>query len=209
MITLCWAVKGGSGTTVVVASTALASRQPTLIVDLDGDIPAVLGLPEPSGPGLFDWLHSPAPVDRLGDLTIAVSDHVTLLPRGRTPTAGGERWPSAIDWLRSNSGDVLIDAGTTPDPCAPLASVADRNLLVTRLCFLAMADMARMACRPNGVIVIEEPGRRIEVDDVIAVAGAPLVASILLDPKVARAADAGLLLASVPAPMRRALRSAA
>ena len=51
MITLCWAAKGGSGTTVVAASTALANRHPTLLVDLDRDQPLVLGIAEPDSPG--------------------------------------------------------------------------------------------------------------------------------------------------------------
>ena len=58
---LCWSAKGGSGTTVVAAALALvlARQQPTTLVDLAGDIPAALGLPQPSGPGVADWLASP------------------------------------------------------------------------------------------------------------------------------------------------------
>ena len=37
MVTICWAAKGGSGTTVVTAALALSSASPTLLVDLDGD----------------------------------------------------------------------------------------------------------------------------------------------------------------------------
>ena len=56
MITVCWAAKGGSGTTVVAAAMAIAATTPTLLIDLAGDVPAVLGIPEPDGPGVFDWL---------------------------------------------------------------------------------------------------------------------------------------------------------
>src|SRR4051794_33057920 len=56
----CWSVKGGSGTTVVASSLALllATRSPagSVLVDLAGDVPAVLGIPEPDGPGVSDWL---------------------------------------------------------------------------------------------------------------------------------------------------------
>ena len=56
---VCWSVKGGSGTTVVASTLALMraaeSQRGALLVDLAGDVPAVLGLAEPSGPGISDW----------------------------------------------------------------------------------------------------------------------------------------------------------
>jgi len=54
MVTLCWAAKGGSGTTVVTTTLALESTRPALLVDLAGDIPAVLGMAEPDRPGIAD-----------------------------------------------------------------------------------------------------------------------------------------------------------
>ena len=66
MLLACWSVKGGSGTTVVAAALALllAQRSPAgaLLADLagqeglGGDGAAVLGLDEPSSPGLAGWL---------------------------------------------------------------------------------------------------------------------------------------------------------
>ncbi|MFZ2440837.1 MAG: hypothetical protein WAW51_00670, partial [Ilumatobacteraceae bacterium] len=58
---LCWSAKGGSGTTVVSAALALvlSHRRPALLVDLAGDAPAALGIAEPAGPGVADWLASP------------------------------------------------------------------------------------------------------------------------------------------------------
>ena len=68
MVTLCWAAKGGSGTTVVAAALAIASPTPTLLVDLDGEVPTVLGMPQPDRPGVADWLEATgqAAVTRLG-----------------------------------------------------------------------------------------------------------------------------------------------
>ena len=60
-VTVCWSVKGGSGTTVVAATLALSCPTDSLLVDLDGELPAVLGLPEPAGQGVADWLASDAP----------------------------------------------------------------------------------------------------------------------------------------------------
>jgi hypothetical protein len=61
----CWSVKGGSGTTVVAVAHALLAashaRGPVHLAALAGDVPAVLGLAEPAGPGLAEWLASPLP----------------------------------------------------------------------------------------------------------------------------------------------------
>nr|MBA3268215.1 hypothetical protein [Acidimicrobiia bacterium] len=55
MLIACWSPKGGSGTTVVATALGLilaGSEGSSLLVDLAGDVPATLGLPEPAGPGL-------------------------------------------------------------------------------------------------------------------------------------------------------------
>ncbi|NBO79756.1 MAG: hypothetical protein EBV42_00635 [Actinobacteria bacterium] len=58
---ICWSVKGGSGTTVFscALAVALAERYGTAtMIDLCGDVPAVLGMAEPPGRGVRDWLMS-------------------------------------------------------------------------------------------------------------------------------------------------------
>ncbi|MCU1448454.1 MAG: ATPase involved in chromosome partitioning, partial [Acidimicrobiales bacterium] len=87
MLVACWSVKGGSGTTVVTASLglALASQGPgALLVDLAGDLPAALGVAEPEGPGLADWLRAgtEVPSDGLGRLEVEVGAGLALLPSG-------------------------------------------------------------------------------------------------------------------------------
>ena len=70
----CWSAKGGCGTTVVAVSLAslLARAGGALVADLAGDVPAVLGMPEPSGPGLADWLAAgeSVPADALARLCL-------------------------------------------------------------------------------------------------------------------------------------------
>ncbi|MBA2624197.1 MAG: hypothetical protein H0U89_01090, partial [Acidimicrobiia bacterium] len=74
MLIACWSVKGGSGTTVVAAALAvvLGREAPggSLLADLAGDVPAVLGMVDPPGPGLDDWLRAGdgVPADALGRL---------------------------------------------------------------------------------------------------------------------------------------------
>ena len=75
MLVACWSAKGGSGTTVVAAALghvlARSSPDGALLADLGGDLPAVLGLPEATAPGLADWLSAgdDVPPDALQRLT--------------------------------------------------------------------------------------------------------------------------------------------
>lgn len=209
MITLCWAAKGGSGTTVVTAAMALAATEPTLLIDLDGDQPSVLGLPQPDGPGVRDWLRSEAEPRRLADLEIAVDDRVAVLPAGRpTPDADPRRWSLLATWIRQERRRVIIDVGTHRPP-AQLFEAADQTWLVTRPCYLALRAAIAQPRRPTGIVLIDEPGRALRPADIEASLGAPVVATMLCDPAVARAVDAGLLASRLPGGMRRQLRAIA
>ena len=221
MVTLCWAAKGGSGTTVVATALALASERPSLLVDLDGEIPAVLGLPEPDRPGVADWLSSDTGADHLADLLIDIGPRAWLLPwRAATSHArpGADapdierRWTMLGDWLHDWSDqwgcDVTIDAGTGT-PAVALVERADRSLLVTRPCYLALRRAVRCAVRPTGVVLVDEPGHGLTQRDVEHALGVPVEAVVSIDPTVSRAVDAGLLSTRLPRVMTRALRRVA
>ncbi len=215
MVTLCWAAKGGSGTTVVAAALALTSTRHALLVDLDGEIPAALGLPEPDRPGVLDWLSSDAPPDHLHDLELDIDTDVTLLPQsqftrtraGRASLSDVERWRDLTLWLaeQSTHSDVVVDAGTG-EPHPALVAAADHNLLVTRACYLSLRRAVQASTRPTGVIVVEEPGRALTSRDIERSIGAPVVATVSLDPAIARAVDAGLLAMRLPRFVGRELR---
>lgn len=200
--TLCWAAKGGSGTTVVVAALALSSPVAPVIVDLAGDLPAALGLPEPAGPGVYDWLASDTPADLLGDLMVPVDDQTSLLPAGR-PIAhiGLERWDTFIDALGQLGAPVIIDAGTGIPPTV-LHDLVDRTFLVTRACYLALRRAIAAPFRSHGAVLVDEPGRALRPDDVESALGIPIIARIPIDPAIARAVDAGLLATRLPRHLR-------
>jgi len=209
--TICWSLKGGSGTTVVVACLALNHHLPVVVVDLDGDLPAVLGLDEPHGQGLTDWFESAVPAHAVDDLAIDVDERIRLIPRGlgHLPAAGSARWRTFGTWLIAARPDVLIDAGTGGPPGGLVdAAPAARHLLVTRACYLALRHAARSTHRPDGVVLVAEPGRRLLGRDVERSVGAPIVATFSLDPAVARAVDSGLLRARLPHHARRELKAA-
>jgi hypothetical protein len=220
MVTLCWAAKGGSGTTVVATALALSSPRPSLLVDLDGEIPAVLGLPEPDRPGVAEWLSSDASADHLAELLIDIGPRTWLLPwqnatydsRHQYVDDHGVRWALLGDWLHDWSNqwgcDVTVDIGTRMPP-EPLATRSDRSLLVTRACYLSLRRAVRSAVRPTGVVLVDEPGRGLGQRDIEHALGVPVEAVVSLDPSVSRAVDAGLLAGRLPRVMTRALRRTA
>jgi MinD superfamily P-loop ATPase len=225
MVTICWAVKGGSGTTVVASALALTTPRPTLLVDLDGEIPRVLGIPEPDRPGSSEWATSPAPASHLDDLLVNIGDGRELLPwrahsspRPTLDDLDPGRLAEFARWIgqwraRTTSpqcamGSVIVDAGTG-EPPPELVDDADRLIVVTRPCYLALNRLPSLTTKPTGVVLVREPGRSLTARDVETSAGAPVVATVDYDPAVARAVDSGLLMNRLPSQVRRELRAVA
>jgi hypothetical protein len=221
----CWSVKGGSGTTVVAtALAALLARDAAagaLLVDLAGDVPAVLGCGEtapPDGTGLADWLAAgeEVPADGLARCERPVGRRLRLLERGDGPLR-----PARADVLGSVLGadprPVVADCGVLGaagpagqgEAAAALAAAATRSLLVVRPCFLALRRAVRAPLRPSGVVLVVDDGRAITVDDVESVLGVPVLASLRVLPGIARAVDAGTLAGQLPRTLERELRHVA
>jgi hypothetical protein len=203
VLTCCWSVKGGSGVTVVAAGLALraARRESSILVDLCGDLPAALGVPEPDGPGIAEWLRRGATI-RGPVPSIRVAKHLALVPRGRGPLR-----PVGLDGFAGHQS-VVVDAGVIDDATAPHAlavGTAHRSLLVLRPCYLALRRAVRVGIRPHGIVLVTEPGRALAADDVAAVLGAPVVAQVPVDPAVSRAVDAGLLVQRCPSALTSSL----
>jgi hypothetical protein len=211
----CWSSKGGSGTTVVAASLAVAlsglSPGGVLFADFCGDGPAVLGVPEPEGPGLSDWLAAgdEVPSDGISLLEVAVARGVKLLPRGSLPFEAG-RAAALADVFAADARPVVADCGTlTEEAERVVAAHASSSLLVVRPCFLALRRALLAPVRPSGVVLLNEPGRALGGRDVEELLGVPVRARIDCLPEVARMIDAGLLTSRLPRRMVRALRGAA
>ena len=215
MVTVCWSPKGGSGTTVVAASLALVLAQReggALLVDLAGDVPAALGMPEPSGQGAVDWLAAPdAGAAALGRLIRAGTGGLDVIPAGGVDVAG---WPPArgaalVEALDALDRPVVVDAGLLRTEVHELVARATTSLLVVRSCYLALRRAVAAPLRPSGVVLVREPGRSLGRADVEDVLGVPVVACIEQSVDVARAVDAGLLMARLPSLLSRGLRAAA
>ena len=176
MLVSCWSAKGGSGTTVVAAAMAslMGARHDhgALLVDLGGDLPTALGVPEPDGPGLAEWLAAGAsvPADALARLEVPVRPGLRLLPRGRGALGDPDRAEVLAALLAGDPRSVVVDVGVVAGgpgggPAAEVARVlaasATQSLLVTRCCYLSARRVALLSLRPSGVVLLTERGRSL------------------------------------------------
>lgn len=218
MITACWSLKGGTGTSVVAAGLALASAHrsagSTLLVDLAGDIPSILGIAEPSGPGVSQWLRAgpSAPPDALARLETRVTGGLALIHRG------GGLGPGSADLLlqvlAASGRNVVVDCGNLAaeggaGAARQVAAEATRSLLVTRPCYVTLRRSVAAAFSPSGVVVVREPWRVLSDQAVAEALQAPVVMSIDVDPAIARAVDSGLLVSRLPRRFADVLRAVA
>lgn len=212
MPTTFWSVKGGVGVSTVAALFALARAgraHPTLLVDLCGDQPALLGLPEPDGPGILDWAAAPGrPADAINRISVDATPDLRVVPRG-----GG--WPDGdasetIVALTKQPAHVVIDAGASNAAFArDVVAQSEHRLLVLRCCYLTLRAAQDLDIAPTGVVLLRERGRALGPGDVESVTGVPIVAEIALDIAIARSLDAGLLASRPPRALLRTLADVA
>lgn len=132
------------------------------------------------------------------------------------PRNTGSPGPSRIAGSTGASGipGTSGGGGRPGGPSGPGATAAElvaharRSLLVIRPCYLALRRAAQAPLRPTGVVLIREPGRVLTTADVEQAVGAPVVATLELDPAVARTVDAGLLATRLPRSLGRPLSRA-
>ena len=216
MLLALWSPKGGSGTSVVAATTALvfADRSETRLADLGGDQPAILGLAlQPSMTGLAEglagWLAAgpSTPTEWLDDMAVPVVPGLGLLPLGSDVAAGvSPEAGAALAVALRDGGVAVLDAGSGRDHGGAVRAaieVADTALMVIRPCYLALRRAVgdpRLA-RSVGAILVEDPGRSLDAADVAAVLGVPVVGRVPVRAEIARAVDAGVLRDRIPAPL--------
>jgi hypothetical protein len=217
VVVCCWSAKGGAGTTVVAAALAvlLRPRSPdgSLLVDLAGDVPSVLGVPDdPSAPGVADWLRGGAlvPADGLARLERAAGPGLAIVSRGSGALVH-DRAQALVALLATDHRAVVVDAGVVDGEgvAATVAATAETSLLVSRPCFLALRRAIAAPVRPSGVVLVVEEGRALVASDVESALGVPVCAQVMVTPQVARTVDAGVLLARLPRSLERELRDAA
>lgn len=220
MLIACWSAKGGTGTTVVAAGLAVALSRSAplgaLLVDLAGDVPAALGMADPGGTGVLDWLATEAAEpSALARLECTVAPGLGVVPAGSGApwrSVGRKRVADLADFLGADPRIVVVDCGTigpgAAGPGVAMAAGACRSLLVTRACFLALRRAHDAPLRPSGIVLVREEGRALGRRDVEEVLGVPVVAELDVEPAIARAVDAGLLSARTPRALARVAQAA-
>ena len=224
MIIWYWSVKGGVGTSVVAAATAIrcaSEERETTLVDLTGDQPALLGMTAgamPSEPGIGDWVAAGDGVaaDAIGRLLEDVAPGLRLLRQGSRPALGPgpdlDLQPSLEDRRRrlvlalevlARIGPVVVDAGLDPSELRSDLAAAHRPVCVLRSCYLALTRAQQVPGPYDWVILVEEPGRALRARDVASAVGASNVKRVAWDPRVARSVDAGTIVSMLPPPLRR------
>lgn len=197
MSTILMSSKGGNGTTVTAAALAVVSAQRgvnTLLLDLCGDVPAVLGVPEPTSPGVNDWLGETRAADpeSLVMSGVPVANGLVVVHRGSRFVEGQPRWSDLASAVNSLPHTVIIDAGTTYIPDA-LRDAMTEIVLVTKPCYLSLRRATQLP-KPTSIFVVDEVGRALSTNDVAHVIGANVAAKIPHSASISRAVDAGLLL---------------
>ena len=196
----------------------LAADRGARLVDLDGDQPAVLGLPpsglDPDGPeGARDWLAAgpTAPEEALDRLTVEAGPGLGLVPAGHAGrTASGEAGAALGVVLRDDGGAVVADCGRADDAASrALVEVSDLSVVVLRPCYLALRRAAtdELVRSASGVVVVEEQGRALGTREVADVLGVPVLVSVPVRASIARVVDAGVLVARLPDGLARSART--
>jgi CO dehydrogenase nickel-insertion accessory protein CooC1 len=85
----------------------------------------------------------------------------------------------------------------------------DKTLLVTRACYMALRRAVNSGLEYDGIVVVMEGHRALNVTDIERALGKPVVAVVPADPVVARAVDAGLLAVRCPQVMREPMEAIA
>jgi hypothetical protein len=189
-----------------------APRTGALLVDLSGDAAPVLGVADPTGPALAEWLAAGPDVGAgaLARLEVEAGPGLRLLAwkfPGPEFRAGAGRAEALVDVLAADPRPVVADCGSAAGGAGlALAAGARVSLLVLRPCYLALRRALAAPLRPSGVVLVTEPRRSLGRRDVEDVLGVPVRAEVAVDDAVARAVDAGLLGRRVPRLLERALR---
>jgi hypothetical protein len=119
--------------------------------------------------------------DRPEDTVLSIMDLELVADENVT---GQYRRSDIMDWGRTQPVDIH--------------PTEDQVWLVVAPCYLHLMKAVRMGIRPTGVILVNEAGRSLRRSDVEAALCAPVMAEVTRDPAVARAVDAGLLVARPP-----------
>lgn len=180
-----YAHKGGVGVTTVAAALAMVEAHKRA------------------------WPHAADPVTILAERA-EIEDLCAVLGAPQ-PTDGPDGSPQPCEVGQLTLYDLRCGSliGEPPDFIVGYRGGAGvTRYVVSRCGYLEARKESRRPMREeraDGLILVMEPGRALTPRDMEAATGVPVVAEIPWDPAVARAIDAGLLAARMPASLTRPL----
>lgn len=209
MLIILSSPKGGSGTSVVAASLAIASSSstPTLLIDLAEDQAAIMGLPEPPV-GLSDWVNGMTHHD-FDEILMTCNDNLWLAPSGSSATEilstnAWNKLAQAVMQKESDGYNIIIDFGQANLPLA-FNKLTHTHYMVTRPCYLSLRRAVNLDQRFSGVIVVQDHDRVLTTSDVESVMKLKCVAEVPYSSDISRRVDSGLLKSRLPVPLHAAL----
>ncbi|MCY4257548.1 MAG: hypothetical protein OXE04_04580 [bacterium] len=144
---------------------------------------------------LLEWLSSGAPPTSGAPPNKSVASEPLVVVDAGTWLANSYNKPQAA----SDNPQQQHDLPTQ------LICGANKSILVTRACYLSLRKAVKLPFRPTGVVLVAEAGRALTRLDCERAIGAPVIATVAIDPDIARAVDAGMLRTRVPKKAMRAL----
>lgn len=179
------------------ASPGALKRTALEVVDGLTLIPRGGGPPSVSrGPGDAAEAARPARVSELWGALDGLAEVVLVDAGVPAPPATDE--PPGVDDLpfgRCGTGELSREA----------VRAATTNIVVLRACYLALRRFGRLDLTAGAIVFLREPRRALLAGDLESTVGAPVVATVEIDPAVARATDAGLLTSRLPRRLERQL----
>jgi hypothetical protein len=164
--------------------------------------------------GIGEWLAAgpTTPASAIESFALDDCAAFSLVPAGSatsTSDGAGEAGAALAVVLRDDPRISVLDAGLAVAPDArSLVELADLSLLVVRACVLALRgayDRHDLVQATSGLLLVDEPHRSLHARDVAELAGRPIFGTVPCVPEIARAVDAGLLLARAPVQLFRPL----
>lgn len=214
MLLPVWSAKAGAGCTTLtlaLASALVAKGDECLLVDLGGDLPAAVGIVEPTA-GVSDWLaQTPGNLAALQRLERdSGRDGVDIIALGNSLDWHVDADEHLIDALRDHDRCVIVDVGdrygSRSDSLTRLRSlVADEpgSIFVVRSGYLEVRRALRHEVRPEAMVLVRENGRGLDRYDLLRLLGTPVSAEVDYDPRIAKAIDNGTLLRRTPKTLSR------
>lgn len=180
MIVHLYSPKGGQGCSVAAALMLLGSTD-SLLVDMapHSDQPAILGFQTPEFWDEAEW------VDIKSNRVIRLHDGAVL------------------EFLDEYQHIIVDHSLWTPEMSATWHADEHRLFMVVRNDYLSLRRAVAHPQRADGIILVSEPDRALQRADVEAALGAPVLHEIPIDPRLARAIDAGLLVSRPPSASQR------